>query len=71
MASSPDVLVATPGRIAACIREGSLTVAGLQQGLETLVLDEVRILRCALSQVPISIWSQILRTSRHQLISVS
>lgn len=42
MAASPDVLVATPGRVAACIREGTLTVAGLQQSLETLVLDEVR-----------------------------
>jgi hypothetical protein len=52
MASSPDVLVATPGRIAACIREGSLTVAGLQQGLETLVLDEVRIVRYAPSRDP-------------------
>ncbi|GAQ77617.1 hypothetical protein KFL_000010660 [Klebsormidium nitens] len=44
MAASPDVLVATPGRVAACIREGTLTVAGLQQSLETLVLDEADLL---------------------------
>ena len=38
---SPDLVVATPGRVAACLRDGIITSDALQQGLSMLVLDEV------------------------------
>lgn len=38
----PDVVVATPARIAACLKEGVLHPGDLQEQLQMIVLDEVQ-----------------------------
>ena len=44
LARVPDILVATPARIAACITYKALHPASLQSSLSTLVLDEADLL---------------------------
>jgi hypothetical protein len=41
MAGPPDIVVATPARISACITNELLSPSGLKDCLSTLVLDEV------------------------------
>lgn len=43
LAGSPDILVSTPGCIRKCLTSGVLQPASLNESLEILVLDEVRI----------------------------